>query len=1578
MSGGDAITLGMEANAMSEDQATRPRRRRGRTVAIVIIAVLAILGGGVLVAPSLIDWNSFKPQVAAAVRDATGKDLRIDGDINVSLLPRATLSVEGIRLLDPEGAAGSELLTVERISGAARVWPLLARRLVVDELVIAEPMLTLVVDPDGRQNWALPATEPDVAAPPAETSEDGGLIRDVSFTDVRIAGGRIAYEDRRTGQSYQADDIIVTAALPEPGNAATVAGEMRLNDEPATVSLSGQAPDGVLAGARMGIEALLESRLLRAHYAGNLQNQPSPAADGAVEIDTESIAALADWLGAPLPELQPDPGPLMLRARFAADSSIVDVQELVIQGDGVDASVNASFAQGAAPTLQFNMQSGLVDVDHYLTLAQADRPAAAPAPEGVAEPVDLLALIPDTPIDLSPFQAANATINVQLEGVRAAGFEVGPIDMAVELLSGVATANITEIGLYDGGVRGQVVLDGSTGETLALSTDLSFDNVAVDQLATTALVEAPVAGVASGTLAATAQGASPRDLIASAVGEIALALNDPVVPAAPAPVGDILLAINLPGPAQSPEITAELAYNGEPATVSLRLDALDQILAGEDFAVTASVNSRLAEVNYDGRVALAPALAADGAFALNITSVAELAGWLDIALDGLVDEPGAVSVTTRINVDPSRPAAEFADLAVETAFADLRGSGSFDGQGSVPQLSLDLVSERIALQDLLAPAAEQPTAEPSPDTTEAADGAPLTLPDTPLDLAALQQADADVRVRVGALSTETVSAGPIDLALALDGGIATVTVAEVGFGGGTLRGGGMLDSASASPMVAAEFTLDGLAVDTLIADAPLAGLANGSLEIASEGASVQALVANLVGKADFSLADVDVRDQRVGSVADVALALDLPGPTSAPRVEAAATYNSEPITVAVTLDPLAKITAGDPLTVAATVGSRLMNAQYDGVLSLAPALGVRGQLGLDITSVTELGEWLGQPLEQLPDDPGPLAINARFAADAAALTFDLDEFSIEGEGLDARAVGRVDASGPVPNITLDVEGGTIDLDRFLPAPPAAESTAEPSEDVSALPEDAGWSDAPFDLAGLRKFEGQAHVSVTALSFRDIDVRNSAVDVTLSDAVLSGEVASGIAGGTMTGALTVDATEDAAAFRYQASANGVQARPVLRSVGATDRLSGAATLTAEGAARGRSQRELFESLNGTGAVRFVDGAIHGINLAALLRQARSLGLESSAGAAQQTDFAELAGSFDITDGVLSNRDLTMLAPLVRLSGAGVVSLPPQTLDYGLEAKLVASLEGQGGDTALAGLPIPVSIAGPWSQPTYGVDWENVFQAVAQDPARLANLPDELRAIGTGLGVALPIPETEGLGAIVETVLGGASGASAEGSDKPPTPAEGAVSILQQLIAPEKQPSEAGAEQALRPNRNRSAFYAVCSATSRDPPSKSGPGSPRRRLAQQLYFLLGNTLNLPLTMFGRETAGCAGQPGAPYVAQQKIFSLGNTSENATETAAADRSNHLRGLVSQAPGGCGAGAWRYARPPGTARPQILVHGATACRSYRRALSGAGHRRGASAGRTRPASQREPETTGATTGPVRPHVPRRRPARG
>ncbi|MCH8092832.1 MAG: hypothetical protein IIC57_10865, partial [Proteobacteria bacterium] len=170
----------------------------------------------------------------------------------------------------------------------------------------------------------------------------------------------------------------------------------------------------------------------------------------------------------------------------------------------------------------------------------------------------------------------------------------------------------------------------------------------------------------------------------------------------------------------------------------------------------------------------------------------------------------------------------------------------------------------------------------------------------------------------------------------------------------------------------------------------------------------------------------------------------------------------------------------------------------------------------------------------------------------------------------------------------------------------------------------------------------------------------------------------------------------------------------------------------------------ESLNGDGRFKFIDGAIHGINLAATLRKAKTLGIGTSGGEAQKTDFAELSGSFTIKNGLLENRDFKMLAPLIRLSGKGVVPLPPQWVDYLVTAKLVASIKGQGGADALAGLPIPIKIEGPWSNVGYGVDWKRVFSQAMLDPERLRNMPADLRESAKGFGVDLPafkIPGTD---------------------------------------------------------------------------------------------------------------------------------------------------------------------------------------------------------------------------------------------
>src|SRR3546814_17740817 len=82
-------------------------------------------------------------------------------------------------------------------------------------------------------------------------------------------------------------------------------------------------------------------------------------------------------------------------------------------------------------------------------------------------------------------------------------------------------------------------------------------------------------------------------------------------------------------------------------------------------------------------------------------------------------------------------------------------------------------------------------------------------------------------------------------------------------------------------------------------------------------------------------------------------------------------------------------------------------------------------------------------------------------------------------------------------------------------------------------------------------------------------------------------------------------------------------------------------------------------------------------------------------AATTDFAELSGTFTIDKGIVTNKDLSLVAPLVRMTGEGQIPLPPRTVDYVVKPKLVGSIEGQDGASDLAGVTVPIKVSGPWS-------------------------------------------------------------------------------------------------------------------------------------------------------------------------------------------------------------------------------------------------------------------------------------------
>ena len=111
----------------------------------------------------------------------------------------------------------------------------------------------------------------------------------------------------------------------------------------------------------------------------------------------------------------------------------------------------------------------------------------------------------------------------------------------------------------------------------------------------------------------------------------------------------------------------------------------------------------------------------------------------------------------------------------------------------------------------------------------------------------------------------------------------------------------------------------------------------------------------------------------------------------------------------------------------------------------------------------------------------------------------------------------------------------------------------------------------------------------------------------------------------------------------------------------------------------------------------------------------------------TDFSELSGSVLINQGIVSNNDLLLKAPLVLLSGEGTANLPTKQLNYTVKPKVVGTLKGSSQADELQGIQVPVRITGPFSKPKFTPDVGNIVKDVLSDPTQVK---DKLKGFEKG--------------------------------------------------------------------------------------------------------------------------------------------------------------------------------------------------------------------------------------------------------
>jgi AsmA protein len=488
---------------------------------------------------------------------------------------------------------------------------------------------------------------------------------------------------------------------------------------------------------------------------------------------------------------------------------------------------------------------------------------------------------------------------------------------------------------------------------------------------------------------------------------------------------------------------------------------------------------------------------------------------------------------------------------------------------------------------------------------------------------------------------------------------------------------------------------------------------------ATGGSAIEQISLGDIRLVNGSLTFFDVASGARHVVSEINLAVSLTDLDSPFTAEGSLLWNDKTIDLSVISDNPRGLTSGEQAPVVLSVGSDVLKLAFDGSVTTAATLLVAGALDVSTPSVRDLAAWTGNPVALEGTGLGPFNLSGKIDVKGSIYSFTeaklgLDE--ITGEGSVKVATG-----GAKPQIDAELKLGVLDLNPYLP--PAEEGEASASESSgagagsgSAAPAD--WSDDPIDVSALRALNANLALSVAGILVQEIKVGQSALTVGLKDGLLAVDLNElNLYDGKGKGRLTVDARGEVPAVTESFTMTGIAAEPLLTDAAGFERLSGTGNLDISVTARGGSQRQMVETLNGKGSLAFNDGAIKGINLAAMVRNVADAFLDPGASETQKTDFAELSGTFDIRNGLLSNNDLKLLSPLLRVEGRGTSNLPPRTLDYRIEPKAVASLEGQGGNAGESGLAVPVLVSGPWHDLSYKPDLTGAIEDIAKDPSKL---------------------------------------------------------------------------------------------------------------------------------------------------------------------------------------------------------------------------------------------------------------------
>jgi len=156
---------------------------------IIPALIIAILAGAFMVFMHLYDFNVFKPMISHVVKQATGRDLAIKGDIHFIPTWPPAFAADNVSFQNAPWGSTPYMAKTKKLTVSISILPMLRGEFRLSGIHFVEPEVMLEFNSEGRFNWIFETSD----------SSDNENIPIMTFNGIKMEKGWCRLVDQQTG-----------------------------------------------------------------------------------------------------------------------------------------------------------------------------------------------------------------------------------------------------------------------------------------------------------------------------------------------------------------------------------------------------------------------------------------------------------------------------------------------------------------------------------------------------------------------------------------------------------------------------------------------------------------------------------------------------------------------------------------------------------------------------------------------------------------------------------------------------------------------------------------------------------------------------------------------------------------------------------------------------------------------------------------------------------------------------------------------------------------------------------------------------------------------------------------------------------------------------------------------------------------------------------------------------------------------------------------------------------------------------------------------------------------------------------